>query len=74
MNKIFSDNRNAIYSTKDLKSGHNSTNFSLLDVYLDEKGPFMKIQLLNFFKDHHIVTQANPTAIGSAEWRLCNTL
>ena len=55
MNPILRYNSNAKYSTKDLKGGYNSNNFSLLDVYLDEKGPSVKIQLLNILKDHHIV-------------------
>ena len=67
MNTIFSYNRNAKYSTKDLKSGNNSTNFSLLDVYLGKKGPSVKIQLLNIFKDHHIIVQTSATAIGYDE-------
>ena len=46
------------------KSGYNSNNFSLLDVYLDEKGPSVKIQLPNIFKDHHIVARPTPTAVG----------
>ena len=60
MNAIFSYNYNAKYSTKDLKGGHNSINFSLLDIYLDEKGPSVKIQLSNIFKDHYIVAQTSP--------------
>ena len=36
MNTIFKYNANAKYSVKDLRGGHNSNNFSLLDVYLDE--------------------------------------
>ena len=51
MNTIFKHNVNAKYSTKDLKGGYNSNNLSLLDVFLDEKGTFVKIQLLNIFKD-----------------------
>ena len=47
-----------------LRGGHNSNNFSLLDVYLDKKGPSVKIQLPNVFKDHHIVAQTSPTAVG----------
>ena len=39
MNTMFKYNVNAKYSIKDLKGGHNSNNFSLVDVYLDEKGP-----------------------------------
>ena len=33
---IFKYNANAKYLAKDLGGGHNSNNFSLLDVYLDE--------------------------------------
>ena len=46
MNTIFSYNASAKYLTKDLKRGHNNINFSLLDIYLDEKGPSVKLQLL----------------------------
>ena len=74
MNTIFSYNANAKYSTKDLKGGHNNINFSLLDIYLNEKGPSVKIQLLNIFKDHHIVAQTSPTAVGYDEWPLSNAL
>ena len=70
MNTIFKYNANAKYSTKDLKGGYNSNNFSLLAVYLDEKGPSVKIQLPNVFKDHHIVAQPRPTMIDYDEWRL----
>ena len=63
MNTTFSYNANAKYSTKDLKSGHNNVNFSLLDIYLDEKGPSVKIQLLNIFKDHHIVLKPSTTSV-----------
>ena len=44
MNTIFSYDANAKYLTKDLKGGHNNISFSLLDVYLQEKGPAIKIQ------------------------------
>ena len=37
MNTIFKYNANAKYSTKDLKGGYNSNNFSLQGLYLDEK-------------------------------------
>ena len=57
MNTIFKYNANAKYSTTDLKGGHNSNNFSLLGVYLDEKGPSVKIQQPNIFKDHHTATK-----------------
>ena len=43
MNTMFKCNANVKYSTKDLKEGYNSNNFSLLDLYLDEKGPSVKI-------------------------------
>ena len=55
MNTIFSYNANAKYSAKDLKGGHNRNNFPLLDIYVDEKGPSVKFQLLNIFKEHDIV-------------------
>ena len=67
MNTIFKYNTNAKYSTKDLKSGYNSNNFSLLDVYLDEKGPSVKIQQPNIFKDHHIVANPSPTMVSYDE-------
>ena len=69
MNTIFKYNANAKYSTKDLKGSYNSNNFSLLDVYLDEKGPSVKIQLANIFKDHHIVANPKSTTAGD-EWSL----
>ena len=74
MNTIFSYNVNAKYSTKDLKGGHNNINFSLLDIYLDEKGPSVKIQLSNIFKDHHIVAKSSTTSVGYDEWPLSSTL
>ena len=64
MNTIFKYNANAKYSTKDLKGGYNSNNFSLLNVYLDEKGPSMKIQLPNVFKNHCNIAEPNPTIAG----------
>ena len=70
MNTIFKYNANAKYSTKDLKGGYNSNNFSLLNVYLDEKEPSVKIQPPNIFKDHHIVAQPKPTTVGYDEWPL----
>ena len=74
MNPIFRYNNNAKCSTKDLKGGYNSNSFSLLDVYLDEKGPSLKIQLLNIFKDHHIVPQLRPIAVGYDKWSLATAL
>ena len=47
MNTIFKYNANAKYLTKDLKRGYNSNNFSLLNIYLDEKETSVKIQLPN---------------------------
>ena len=63
MNAIFKYNANAKYSTKDLRGGHNRNNFSLLGVYLDEKGPSVKIQLPNIFKDHHTVAKPSTTTV-----------
>ena len=37
------------------ESGYTGNEFLVLDVYLNEKGPSAKTQLLNIFKDHHIV-------------------
>ena len=81
MTTIFKYNANAKYSTKELKGGYNIHNFSLLGVNLDEKGPSVKIQLSNIFKDHHIVAQPSPTTVGYDEcplslalWRkFCNS-
>ena len=70
MYPIFRYKSNAKCSTKDLKVGSNSNSFSLLDVYLDEKGPSVKMQLLNIFKNHHIVGQLSPIAVGYDEWPL----
>ena len=70
MNTIFKYNANAKYSTKDLKGGYNSNKFSLLNVYLHEKGTLVKIQLPNIFSDHHIVAQQTPTTVGYDEWSL----
>ena len=74
MNRIFSYNANAEYSTKDLKCSHNNINFSLLDIYLNEKGRSVKIQLSNIFKDHHIVAKPNITSVCYDEWPLSNTI
>ena len=70
MTIIFKYNANAKYSTKDLRGGDNSNDFSLLDIYLDEKGPSVKIQLPNIFKDHHIVAKPSPIRVGYDEWPL----
>ena len=64
MDAIFKYNANAKYSTKDLKGGYNNNNFSLLNVYLDEKGPLVKLQFTNTFKDHHIIAKPKTTIAG----------
>ena len=43
--------------------------FLLLNVFLDEKGTLVKIQLPNIFKDHHIIAKPKPTIAGE-EWPL----
>ena len=74
-NTIFSCNVNANYSTKNSKCRyHNSIKFSLLDVFLAEKGPSVKIQLLNIFKDQYIVAKQSTTSVGYDEWPLTNAL
>ena len=70
MNTIFKFNARTKHSTKDLKGGYNSNNFSLLDRYLDEKRPSVKIHLSNIFKDHHIVAKPTPTTVYYDEWPL----
>ena len=67
---IFKYNANAKHSTKNLRGGNSSNYISLLDIYLDEKGPSVKIQLPNIFKDHHIVAKPSLTTVGYDEWPL----
>ena len=74
MDTILSYDANAKYSTKDLKGGHDNINFSLLDMYLDEKGPSVKIQLSNIFKDHHVAAKPSTASLGYNEWTLSNAL
>ena len=74
MNRIFKYNGNAKYFTKDLKFMYTSNNFSLLNAYLNEKGQYLKIQLLNIFKDHYILAQLSPIAAGYDQLPLSNTL
>ena len=69
MNTIFKYDANAKYSMNDLNGVYNSNNFSLLNIYLDEKETSVKIQLPNIFKDHHIVAKPKPTTAGD-EWPL----
>ena len=64
MNSIFKYNGDAKYSTKDLKGGYIGNNISTLDVYPNENITSVKIQLLDNFKDHHIVGYSDPAAIG----------
>ena len=58
---MFKHNANAKYTIKYLKGGYNNNNFSLLNVYLDEKGTSVKIQLPNIIKDHHITAKLKAT-------------
>lgn len=44
----------------------------LLYIYLNEKGTFAKIQLLNIVKDHQIVSKSGPTAVSYDQWPLSN--
>ena len=69
MNTIFKYNANAKYSTTDLKGVNNSIKFSFLNIYLDEKGPSVKIQLSNI-----IVAKPSTTAVGYEEWPFSSTL
>ena len=73
MNTIFRYNPNAKYSTKDLKGAYNSINFSLLNIYLDEKRTSVKTQLPNIFKDHQIIAKWKPTIAGD-KWPLSLSL
>ena len=57
MKLIFKYNVNAKYSIKDLKGGYTGDNVLALVLYLYKKGPFLKIQLLNIFRDNHIAVQ-----------------
>ena len=58
----------------DLKGEYTGSDFSLLDVFMNEKGPSAKIQLLNIFNDHHIVAKLDPTAVAYDEWLLYSAL
>ena len=51
------------YSTRNIKGGCTGNKFLELNVYLNEIRPSVKIQLLNIFKDHHIVAWSGPTSI-----------
>ena len=74
MNTIFKYNANAQYSVKDLRGEYNSNNFSLLYVYLYERGPSVKIQLPSIFENHQTVAKPGPTAVGYDEWPFSNFL
>ena len=52
------------------EGGYAGNDFSVLDVYLNEKTQAVKIHLLNIFKDHHIVAELDPTAIDYDGWSL----
>ena len=67
MESIFKHNSYTKYLTKSWKDGYNSKKFSLLDVYLKEKGPSAKVELLNIFKGHHIVAKLSPMAVAYYE-------
>ena len=69
MNPIFKYNSNTNYSTKDLKDGNNDNDFSLLDLYLNKKGPSAKIQLLDMFKGHQIAAKLR----GKKQWQIAVT-
>ena len=56
-------NGNVKYSFKNLKDGHTGNDFLELDVYLNEKKSSAKIQLLNIFKDNHILPYLGPATV-----------
>ena len=70
MSAVFKYNATPRYSTEDLKRGYSNNSFSLLDVYLDEKGPSVRIQLSNIFKNHHLIAKPSPMKVGYGEWLL----
>lgn len=74
MNLIFKCNGNTKYLAKDLKSVYTANNFSVLDLYLNEKRLSVKIHLLNIFKDHDILAYSGPAAISYDGQLLSNTL
>ena len=74
MTSIFKYNRNAKCSAKYLKGGYTGKDFLVLNVYLNEKGPPVKIQQLNIFNDHHIVPNTGHIAIGYDNWPLSHAL
>ena len=64
MKSRFKYSNNTEDSIKNLKRGYTDDDFRVSDVYMIEKGLFVKTQLLDIFKDHHIVVWASPTTIG----------
>ena len=46
-----------------MKGGYTGNVFLVLDVYLNEKEPSAKIQLLNIFKDYHDVAKLSVTIV-----------
>ena len=63
LNLIFKYNGYTKYSVKDLKIGILVTILNEKGVCLNEKGLSVKIQLLNIFRDNHIVSKSGPTTI-----------
>ena len=49
-------NSNAMYSTKELEGQYTGNNVLVLRINLNGKGASFKNQLLNIFKNHHIVS------------------
>ena len=78
LNKIYEPdiqyNGNVKYSFKNLKDGYTGNNFLELDVYLNEKKSSAKIQLLNIFKDNHILPYSGPATVDYDEWEISDVL
>ena len=74
MNQTFKYNGNINHSTNDLKGGYTGNNFSVLNVYLNGQLQYVKIQLLNTFKDLHYVAKLGSTAKDYDERQLANSL
>ena len=48
-------------------NGEYAGNTLVQDVHLNEKGPSVKILLLNVFKDRHVVTKSGPIVVSYDE-------
>ena len=70
MNTTFKYNANAKHSTKDLRGGHNSNNFSLVGLHLDGKGPSVKIQLHQISLRISHFDKTKHVTVGYDEWPL----